>query len=215
MATLEAVRDELESALFDSGNATWSTTELDYFLQRAVTRLALRAPKPVATDASAATITLVSETYYYSIDSSIIQVDAVMYENSDEDLIGYMQSGWEISGDLWAGTAKLHVSPTTVEQGGKLYIRGWQKYDLVAAASDQTNAITVEHVPYVVAASRVEAYDQLLSDRARFYQWQNENQVQNISVNELVQMRAEAEQTRDYEWSLLKRWQRPTIGRIG
>ena len=215
MATLEAVRDELESALYDSSNETWSTTELDYFLQRAVTRLALRAPKPVATDAAAATITLVSGTYYYSIDSSIIQVDAVMYENSDEDLIGYMQSGWEISGDLWAGTAKLHVSPTTVEQGGKLYLRGWQKYNLVAAASDQTNAITVELVPYVIASARVDAWDQLLSDRARFYQWQNQNQVQNVSINELIQMRNEAQDQRDYEWSIIKRWQRPTIGRTG
>jgi hypothetical protein len=215
MATLEAVRDELESALYDSSNETWSTTELDYFLQRAVTRLALRAPKPVATDATVATITLVSGTYYYSIDSSIIQVDAVMYENSDEDLIGYMKAGWEISGDLWAGTAKLHVSPTTVEQGGKLYLRGHQKYTLTAAAGDQTNAVTVEHVPYIISAARVSAYDQLLSDRARFRQWQNQNQLQNVSINELLQMRAEAEDQRDYEWSIVKRWQRPTIGRIG
>jgi hypothetical protein len=215
MATLEAVRDELESALYDSSNETWTTTELDYFLQRAVTRLSQRSPKPVSTDDADADITLVADTYYYSIPSGFTHIDAVMYENQDEDIIGYMKSGWEVEGDLWAGTAKLHVAPRTVEQLGKLYLRGWKSYTLTAAAGDQTDAVQTRHVPYIIAAARVEAIDQLLADRARFRQWQNQNQVQNISINELLTMRTEAEQQRDSEWLMLRTWQRPTIGRVG
>lgn len=77
------------------------------------------------------------------------------------------------------------------------------------------NEVLEDHMPFIIAYARVEAYRQLVSDRARFRQWQNQNQTQNISVNELVQMLNDAEGQRDWEYAALKTWQRPTIGRIG
>ena len=209
------MRQRLRDVLFDTEDETWNAGEKDDILGMAVRRLSRRMPRPISTDDAVADIPLVTSTYYYSIDSSYTQVDAVAYENSDSDWIGYMVSGWEVEGDLWAGTAKLHVSPTTVEAGGTLYIRGKGRYTLPASADAQTTAILDDHVPVVLAWARSEAYRRMLSDRARFRQWQNVNQTQNVSVNELVQMVQDADRQADDEWLQLRQWHRPVIGRIG
>lgn len=210
------MRQRLRDVLFDTEDETWNAGEKDDIVGMAVRRLSRRMPRPISTDDTNAAITLVTATYYYSIDSQYTQVDAVAYENSDSDWIGYMQAGWEVEGDLWAGTGKLHVSPTTVEQLGTLYIRGKGRYTLPNDADvDQTAAILDDHVPVVLAWARTEAYRRMLSDRARFRQWQNANQTQNVSINELVQMVADADRQADDEWLQLRQWQRPVIGRIG
>lgn len=130
MVTLEEARDELESALLDNSNETWTTTELDYFLQRAVTRLSRRVTKPISTDDANAEIALVSGTNYYAIPTDYAEIDAVAYADSNGDWHGYMLSGWEVDGDLLAGTAVLHVGDATVDAGGTLYLRGRAKYVL-------------------------------------------------------------------------------------
>jgi hypothetical protein len=211
---LETMRQLLRDVLYDVDDVTWNAGEKDDILQMSVRRLSQRLPRPLDPTAAAQTITLVSETYFYAIDSGIISVEKVFYINSDSDRIGYMESGWEVVGDLTTGSAQLHVSPITVEQGGTLQITGAGRYTLVTQSAAQTAAIPDDYRPYVLAISKAEAYRRLLSDRARFYQWQNANQVQNISMNELIQMVNEADRQALDEWLAIKRWQKPVIGRI-
>jgi hypothetical protein len=211
---LETMRRKLRDALYDVDDETWSAGEKDDLLQMAVRRLSQRLPRPLDPTAAAQTITLVSGTYFYAIDSGIISVEKVFYINTDSDRVGYMISGWEVVGDLTTGNAQLHVAPRTVEQGGTLQITGAGRYTLVTRSASQTAAIPDDYVPLVLAWARAEAYRRLLSDRARFYQWQNANQVQNISVNELVQMVSESDRQADDEWVSVKRWQKPVPGRV-
>lgn len=215
MPTLETMRQRLRDELFDADDDTWNAGEKDDILQMAVRQMQRRAARPIDPEDAAASITLVSEDYFYDIDSSFIQIDRVFYIDSNSDEIGYMVSGWEVVGDLLSGNAKLHVSPTTVEAGGTLRLHGWGRYTLTTQSASQTNAILEEHVPYILSWSKARAFRRLVADRARFRQWQNSNQVQNISVNELMQIVNNAEQEAADEWVNFKRWQKPTVGRQG
>lgn len=216
------MRQRLRDALFDADDETWNAGEKDDILQMAVRRLSRRLPRPIDPEDTDAEITLVTETYFYDIPTSLVSVTKVFYINSDDDEVGYLESGWEVQGDIEAGLGKLHVSPTVVEALGTLRLYGYGRYTLntraeeaalVVAETDSTNILT-DHVPIVLAWATEAAWRRLLSDRARFRQWQNANQVQNVSINELVQMIGDASRQADEEWALLKRWQTPVIGRI-
>lgn len=212
---LETMRQRLRDVLYDVDDATWNAGEKDDILDMAVRRLNQRLPRPLDPTAAAQIITLVSGTYHYAIDSGITSVERVFYVNSDSDRIGYMLTGWEVVGDLTTGNAKLHVDPTTVEQGGTLQITGAGRYTLTSLSGSQAAAIPDDYVPLVLAWARAECYRRLLSDRVRFYQWQNANQLQNVSINELVQMVGDADRQADDEWLAVKRWQKPVQGRQG
>lgn len=210
----ETMRRRLRDALFDVEDETWSAGEKDDIIQLALGKLNQRAPRPLDPTVAAQAITLVSGTYFYAIDSGTTNVENVFYINGSSQRVGYMESGWEVVGDILTGNAKLHVNPTTVEQGGTLQIGGSGPYTITSQSTAQTLAPPERYVTYLLAWSRSEAYRRLLSDRARFYQWQNENQIQNVSLNELIQMLNEAERQADNEWVAIKRWQRPVPGRI-
>ena len=216
---LETMRQRLRDELFDVDDATWNAGEKDDALYSAVRRLAFRVPRPIDPDASTAVseITLVTSTYFYAVNANYVNVDRVFFIDSSSNEIGYLTAGWEIVGDLEAGTGKIHISPRIVEKGGTLRLSGTGQYTLPVvtdtAATKATGILNI-HVPLVLAWARETLWRRLLSDRARFRQWQNANQVQNISVNELVQMIQDASRQSDEEWSLLKRFQKPVIGRI-
>ena len=211
---LETMRQRLRDVLYDVDDETWNAGEKDDILGVAVLPLSQRLPRPLDPTVAAQTVTLVTLTYFYAIDSGISNIEKVFYINSDSDRIGYLEAGWEVTGDITAGTAKLHVAPKVVERLGTLQITGTGRYTLVTKAASQTAAIPDDYIPVVLAYSRAESYRRLLSDRARFYQWQNTNQVQNVSLNELIQMVNEADRQADDEWVSIKRWQQPVIGRI-
>ena len=211
---LETMRQRLRDVLYDVDDETWNAGEKDDILGVAVRRLSQRLPRPLDPTVAAQTVTLVTLTYFYAIDSGISNIEKVFYINSDSDRIGYLEAGWEVTGDITAGTAKLHVAPKVVERLGTLQITGTGRYTLVTKAASQTAAIPDDYIPVVLAYSRAESYRRLLSDRARFYQWQNTNQVQNVSHNELNKMVNEADRQAADEWVRIKRWQQPVIGRI-
>ncbi len=211
---LELMRRKLRDVLYDVEDETWSSGEKDDILQMAVRRLSQRLPRPLDPTDTNVDITLVASTYYYAIDSSIISVEKVMYKNTASVYVGYMESGWEVVGDLTTGLAKLHVSPVTVESGGTLEMVTAGRYTLVTRSASQTAAIPDDYVPYVLAWANATALRRLLATRARFEQWQNVSQTQNVSINELVQMVSEADRQADDEWVAIKRWQKPVPGRI-
>jgi len=214
------MRQRLRDVLFDTDDSTWNAGEKDDILRMAVNRLSRRMPRPIDPEASTADITLVTGTYYYDVPSILREVTKVFYINSDDDPIGYLQSGWEVQGDVAAGFGKIHVAPRTVEALGTLRLYGYGRYTLntlaeeAALAGADSTTILDDHVPLVLAWSQEAAWRRLLSDRARFRQWQNANQTQNVSVNEIVQMISDASRQADEEWALIRRFQTPVIGRI-
>ena len=212
---LETLRQRLRDQISDQEDETWSAGEKDDILQWSVRRLNQRLPRPLDPEAAACTITLVSADYFYAIDSSITHVNAVEWVDSSSNEMGYLTTGWEVVGDLVTGGAKLHVSPQLVEQGGTLRIHGYGRFTLVTRSASQASAIPDDYVSLVMAWARAECYRRLTADRVRFVQWQVANQVQNISVNELVQMVNDADRQAEDEALFLKRWQRPVLGRIG
>lgn len=216
MATdLETLREELRDVLSDADDETWSAGEKDQLLTWAVRRLNQRNPRPLDPENATQQITLVSEDYYYAIDSSITHVNQVFYVDTNGDEGGYLRPGsWEVVGDLMAGTAKLHVSPYIVEAGGTLRITGYGRYTLSSLTASQAAAIPDDYIQLVLDMAGARAFRRMLSDRARFRQWQNANQTQNISINELIEMTNAMEQAAQTELAQLKRFQRPVPARI-
>lgn len=204
---LATMRNRLRQQLSDVDDETWDAGEKDDLLGWAMRRLNRRVVRRLDPRSAACTITLVSGTYFYNIDSSITHVYAVDWVNTVDEEMGEV-SGWEITGDLLSGSAKIRVNPQFTKLGGSFYLNAGGRYDLT------TNLIPDDHVTLVLAMARSEALRRLITDRARFKNWQNTNQVQNISVNELAQMVQDADRQADQEWALMKQWQMPVAGRM-
>ena len=204
---LATMRNRLRQQLSDVDDATWDAGEKDDLLGWAMRRLNRRVVRPLDPRAAAQTITLVSGTEFYSIDSSITHVYAVDWVDTNSNEMGEI-TGWEVTGDLASGTAKLRINEQFGKAGGTLYLNAAGRYDLT------TNLIPDDYVTLVLAMARAEALERLITDRARFKQWQNTNQVQNISVNELGQMVQSASRQADQEWALMKQWQMPVNARF-
>jgi hypothetical protein len=211
---LETMRQRLRDALYDVDDVTWNAGEKDDILQMAVRRISQRLPRPLDPTAAAYKITLVTGTYYYAVPADVITVERLFYIDGGDNPIGYMQAGFEVVGDITTGNAKLHIAPVNVERGGTMQIGGTGRYTLVTQASAQTSAIPDDYIPLIIAWSVAYSLRRLLVDRARFRQWQNTNQTQNVSINELSQMVSDADRQADQEWVGLKRWGKPVIGRI-
>lgn len=205
---LATMRASLRQQLSDVEDETWDAGEKDDLLAWSMRRLNRRVVRPLDPRAAGQTITLVSGTEFYSIDSGITHVYAVDWVLSDGSTEMGEVGGWEVVGDLAAGTAKLRVNDGMAKTGGTLYLNAAGRYDLT------TNLIPDDYVTLVLAMARSEALRRLSSDRARFKQWQNTNQVQNISVNELLQMVQDADRQADQEWALMKQWQMPVNARF-
>ena len=206
---LATMRASLRQQLSDVEDDTWDAGEKDDLLQWSMRRLNRRVVRPLDPRAAEQTITLVSGTEFYSIDSGITHIYAVDHVLGDTNLTEMGEvGGWEIVGDLAAGTAKIRVNEGHAKMGGTLHLNAAGRYDLT------TNLIPDDYVTLVLAMARAEALRRLSSDRARFKQWQNTNQVQNISVNELLQMVQDADRQADQEWALMKQWQMPVNARL-
>ena len=199
---------DLATALRDTTLATWDSREMDTLVTQAVARLYPRFSRAIAP--ASATIALVAGTYYYNLPASVIAVSRVdLLDSSGDDLGPINGRAWEITGDIYGGTAQMHISPQIASTAGTLKLHGYARYDVT------TNLIPDDFVPIVIARARAEAYRRVLADRARFKTWLSRNQSQNVSVNELVQEINEA----DAEIARLERqhrvWQKPVPARQG
>lgn len=202
------MRESLRQQLSDVNDETWDAGEKDDLLLWAMRRLNYKAPRPQNPFATGQTITLVSGTYTYSVNSDTRNVHRVLLADANGDYVGGI-TAWEIIGDLLLGTAEIHVAPTIVETwaGGTLQLYSSANYDL------KTNVIPDDYVSALLAIARAEALRRLITNRARFKKWQVANQVQNVSVNELIQMVNEADRNASEEELLLKQWQLPVQAR--
>lgn len=206
---LTTLRERLRQQLSDVDDDTWDAGEKDDLIGWALRRLNYKNPLPLDPEGANQNITLVADDYYYALNAAIMSVEKVELYNEDSDAIGFITS-WQVTGDIIGGDAQIYVAPAIVEgyAGGSLRIYGTGRYDA------STNLIPDDYVPAVLAYARAEALRRLITDRARFKQWQVANQVQNISVNELIQMVNEADRNAADEQALLKRWQLPVMARL-
>lgn len=199
---------KLATALRDTTYATWTTGELDDLIAWSVARLFGRVSRPL--DPTTTTITLVADTFYYSLPAGVLSVSRVDYLDTSGNELGPISGrAWELVGDTLLGTGKLHISPRIVASLGTLRLHGYGRYDV------STNLIADDYVPLVLARARAEAYRRVMSDRERFKTWLARNQTQNVSINEMLQVINEA----DAEANRLARethvWQKPVPGRAG
>lgn len=208
---LTTLNGHLDTMLRESTtDNTWTSTEKNNVLGWVMAQLEDKFVRPLDPTASGNQITLVAETYYYSLPTGCIHVSRVDYATSDGKLRGPLGDGsWEVVGDVKAGTGKLHVAPVYVNGGDELWINGYGKYDLT------TNLPLDSMVPLILAMARAELYRRLASDRQLFKTWLARNQDQNVSINELLQMINEA----DNEVQRLlvqtpRSWKMPVPGRI-
>lgn len=206
---LATMRERLRQQLSDVDDDTWDAGEKDDLLYWALRRLNAKVPRPLDPTVSAQQITLVADTYYYALDSGVRNVEKVLLYDADGDYVTTI-TAWVVVGDLLNGTAKIHISPQVVDSyaTGAVHLYASGNYDLT------TNLIPDDYVAAVLSRARAEALGRLVADRARFKQWQVSNQVQNISVNELLQMVNSAEQTASEEEAFIKRWQMPVTARL-
>lgn len=206
---LGTLKSKLATQLRDTANEDWTDAEKDDLLTWAVANLWAGRPRIFRDlDPTTTTIPLVAETYFYSMPSGVVSVHALdLYDGTTE--YGTVDgSAWQIVGDPNSGL-KLRVAPTLAATGHTLRVHGIGRYDVT------TNLIPDDFVPLVLALARAEAYRRIAGDRARFEQWLNSNQTQNMSVNELLNIIQDADETARRERESVRPWAHPVPGRQG
>lgn len=204
---LATLSSKLATALRDTDHSTWNSTEKDDLVTWSVAGLYPRIARRL--DPTTTTITLVANTYFYAVPSGVIEIESIQWTR-DGDELGYLADGtWSLEGDPYAGTLKVHIAPTIVEQLGTLRVHGFGRYDTT------TNLIPDDFVPLVLAIARCDAYDRVTGERARFLQWQASEQEQDTSVNELLNQVQMARVERERQWARFQTQRRPVPGRLG
>jgi hypothetical protein len=209
---LADLNSKLATQLRDTAHSVWATGEKDYLIQQAVDTLWPRFSRPL--DPESTTITLVAEDYFYSLPTGVMAVSRVDLVDSGGTEYGpIFGRAWEVVGDVPAGTGKIHVGPVIVDSyaGGTLRLNGYGRYGTA------TNLIPNHDLAQLaLARARAEAYRRVASDRQKFTTWLARNQVQNVSINELIQLINEADAEAGRLAAMLPRtWQLPVQGRVG
>ena len=207
---LTTLNAKLTTQLRDTGTPlVWASTEKDDLLTWAIAGLWPRFSRPL--DPTTSTVALVANTYFYALPAGVRAISRVDYVDANTIEFGPLNGrSWEIAGDAFYGTGKIHVSPAIVAQLGTLRVNGYGVYD------GTTNLIPDILVPLVLAKARAEAYRRMAGNRAKFEEWMSRNQTQNVSVNELLQMINEADnEMQRLEASLPRAVQKPVPGRQG
>lgn len=205
------LRGYVESALQDTGNATWSDADLDSLVDRAVASLYPRCVKWIPADDSGVDDILVASTYFYSVPSPLISVSRIQLVDPGGDERGDLAPGtWRTTGSFIDGTAKVQISPQVVDAnaGATIRFEGFARYTLTSPYQ-----IPDDYVAYVVAHAKAAAYSWMLSSRARFKQWNTSDQTLNISVNELLGLQTQAEREVEMHKSRIFTWRKPMPAR--
>lgn len=207
---LADLNSALDVQLKDTTDVVWTSAEKDELLKQSVHALWPRFSRPL--DPTATTITIVADTYYYSLPSGVTAVSRIDLLDADSEDRGPIHGrAWELTGDVLSGSGKLHVGPTYVKGyvGGTLRLHGYGKYDTA------TNLIPWDFRALVLAQARAEAYRRVAADRVKFEEWLARNQTQNVSVNELVQFINEADaEAQRLRVMTPRTWQKPVEGRV-
>ena len=206
MALLSDIRTEVANAVRDTTNATFSTAEMNYYINRGIDAVSDIFPLET-TDYSIALVSGVS-TYAPSVTfSQIFRVD--IHSNSDSYL-GVLpfslgegrQSGWEFhAGILW-------IPPLfTFPSNAKIRLWGYSRYAQLAADSATTD-MSRTAIDGVIAYCASEALSALMMDRAKFQQWQVNSNNTDVTALTLAQLAARADLRWKREQQRLRRLRR-------
>ena len=206
--TLAVLNGYLTSALKAPSLATWPSAEKDQLIIRAVADLYPAVSYALAPQSY--TQALTSGTYFYAINPIIVKLVRVDWLDSAGVEMGALADNlWEITGDMEAGTAKIHITPFISETTGTLRYNGYGRYNTSSVY------IPEDYVNAVIAECMVEALEWGIADRGRYKQWQGQAQKQNVSVTEYATLLSEARQRRDVLRRRAFTFRKPVPGRIG
>jgi hypothetical protein len=206
---LADLHSKLEIALRDTTNLTWSDAEIDTALTWAAARMwpriakRVRETKDLTTDEDQYTLTTVQEI------NRIDLIDGLAASTTALVLYPLSAGTWEYWGDNEVLGGTLYVNPRYASTGKSLRIHGWAPYDLV------TNLPRERHAQLILAMATSTLAKRELARRYAFKEWQTVNQVQNISVSELIMMVNDAEAREAELFRQLKTWRRPVPAHVG
>ena len=207
---LSSLTAKLATQLRDTTYAVWTQGEMAELLTLAVDDLWPSVSYRTKDDTT--TITIVSGTRLYAIPTTVVDVDRVDVKDASNKYIGPMMDGsWDVTGDTLTGSGWLTVNPSVNDNyaGGKFVLEGYCRYDLVS------HFVPDPLVALVLAKARAEAYRRMGGNRAQFTNWQSRNQLQDMSVNELIALVNEAETEAERLRRRHKTLRRPVPGRVG
>jgi hypothetical protein len=195
---LSTLNSKLATALRDTGNKTWASAERDDLLNWACARTYPRVAKRVQEDVS-----LTDDVDHYTL-TDVAEIDSIDWLDSDGKIVQSIPGGaWRWEGDGFSIGGTLRVADEYSITDWSFRVLGWAPYDLT------TNLPPDIVVPWILAMARAEAGRREIDRRLQSGNWQSVNQVQNVSVNELVllvnESDAEAERLRGH----VRVWRRP------
>lgn len=183
MATLSDLRTYVSRDLRDTGNSTWSTAELDDLINQGIDELASFYPREIVSNVATVSAGVVS--YAASSYTNIYRID--MYSGTSwmgalASGIGGAETGWELhAGVLW-------LPPTlTIPAGYVLRGYGYGGY-VQLSASTQTTDLDTSGIWAVRMFAQVEGFAHLMADRAKFLQWQTDDQNTDVGALQMAQL---------------------------
>lgn len=201
--TLGDIQTTLARQLRDISFATFSTAEMNDWINRGIDSIADVNPREV-TDYS---ITISSNVYTYTPTQSFANIYRVDIHSSSDSYLGVLpkglgegrDSGWEWhAGILW-------LSPNwPLSAGYKLRIFGYARYIQLSASSSTTDMDTAA-INAVIAFAEAEALSALEIDRAKFQQWQATPGNSDVGLLHVATARRDAERRWREEQRRLRR----------
>jgi hypothetical protein len=202
--TLSVLRPRLALSLRDPDMEVWESDELDDILSRAVTALYPRVARPMS-----ATIGSLTDTDpEYDVPTGMLEISRIdLLGPSNEMLMEMPRGTWETRGDPYGDDFVVYLNTSYLSSVYTLSVHGYGTYDL------SSNFPPEQYINFIMAAARLDAVRVMLPKRASFEKWLTLNQKENVSVNELAQIMAQAEGEMERERSRMKTWRRPLPGR--
>ena len=199
---LATLNTALGLKLRDAAGAVWATGERDTLLTWACARLYPRLARTLQE-----TVTLVDDQDSYTLTtvSDISRVDMIDPNSTPANrLVMQMNGGtWEYWGDRETVGGTLYLNPQFASASYNLRVHGYAPYDLTSHYPPD------RFVSAIIGMAAAEAIRRMMTDRAKYKQWDALSQEQNISVNEFIGLVNEG----DAEYSRLlgeaRTWRRP------
>ncbi len=214
---LATLRTKLATALSDPTYGYWTSAEMDDLVKDAIDNLWPRYAQrthgrnnyALSNIATMSNLTVPDQSWY-GIPVSIDEIDHIEMVDSAGAVIDEMPVGTWMAHFAEDGTSdRLQINPAYSNLAYRFRVQGLKRYNLTDAL------IPNEYIDLVISASRSEAYRRALGDRMRFKQWATTNQIQNVSVTEMLGMIQESERKADQQRSLNGRvWRRPVSARV-
>lgn len=201
MATLLDIRGDIQAAVRDTTAATWSTDEIDLYVNQGIDALADFYPREIVqtvgtVSAGVSSYAASSFTRAYRLD---VYSSAGSYRFEIPHLIGEANSGWEIHGSV------IYLPPSyTWTAGDTLRLWGYGRYTQLAASSSTTD-LDQSGIYAVMEFAKYRLLDGLIYDRARFQQWQADSQNTDTSLATLGQQALMAQRKWEAEKTRLRR----------